>query len=104
MPIYDRQCACGWHREDCYEPIRHDCACPACGARTARVWLSRAAAVIGDDPFIGGKTFEHMGHEPVTVYSRAEYHRELAQRGLREFVRHQPTPGSDKSPHTTRWV
>lgn len=105
MPVYDRKCpACCWTRIDCYEPIRHHAMCPECGTETERIWSSRTAAVVGDDPFVGGRTFENLGHEPVTVYSRAEYKRELAARGLQEFVRHQGAPGSDKSKHTTRWV
>jgi hypothetical protein len=51
----------------------------------------------------GGLTLENLGHEPVTVYSRSELKRELQARGLVEFVRHVPVPGSDKSPHTTSW-
>lgn len=51
----------------------------------------------------GGLTLENLGHEPVTVYSRSELKREMQARGLVEFVRHVPVPGSDKSPHTTSW-
>jgi hypothetical protein len=104
MPIFDRAChSCGWKRDDCFEPHKCDVFCPACGARTERVWASRPAAVHGDDQFIGGKTFEHLGHEPVTVHSRSELKRELDKRGLEPFVRHQPDQGSDKSKHTTKW-
>ena len=104
MPIFDRRCpSCGWERDDCYEPVVFERACDACGKPTERVYRV-SAAVIGDDPFIGGKTFEHMGHEPVTVHSRSEYRRELQKRGLQEFVRHAPMPGTDKSDKTTRWT
>lgn len=51
----------------------------------------------------GGLTLENLGHESVTVYSRSELRRELKARGLVEFVRHTPVPGSDTSPHTTSW-
>jgi hypothetical protein len=51
----------------------------------------------------GGLTLENLDHEPVTVYSRSELRREMKARGLVEFVRHVPVPGSDKSPHTTSW-
>ena len=104
MPIFDRAChSCGWTKDDCYEPAKCDVFCPACGHRTERVWTSRVA-IHGDDKFIGGKTFENIDHNPVTVHSRQELKRELDKRGLREFVRHQPSQGSDKNPRTTRWV
>jgi hypothetical protein len=68
----------------------------------SRVWS--APAVHGDDKFIGGKTFENLGHEPVTVYSRSELKREMDKRGLQPFVRHVGKPGSDKSDQTVKWV
>lgn len=52
----------------------------------------------------GGKTFENLGDAPVTFYSPAEKARYLKAHNLEEFVRHQPVPGSDQSPHTSRWV
>jgi hypothetical protein len=52
----------------------------------------------------GGKTFENLGAETVTFYSPAEKARYLRTHGIEEFVRHQPVPGSDQSPHTSRWV
>jgi hypothetical protein len=105
MPVYDRRCDCGWERADCYEPVNYRAVCPECGVATERVWLSpRSFAVHGDDQFIGGRTYENLGHEPVTVYSRAELKREMQARGLQEFVRHTGEQGSDKSKHTTRWV
>lgn len=107
MPIYDRWCeSCDWKRADVFEPIVTGIVrCPN-GHITERGYLrgTRSAVVQGDDPFVGGKTFENLGHHPVTVYSRAEYKRELQARGLQEFVRHAPIPGTDKSPHTSRWV
>jgi hypothetical protein len=66
------------------------------------VWTA-SANIHGDDQFIGGKTFENLGHEPVTVHSRSELKREMDKRGLREAVRHVGTQGSDKNPRTSRW-
>lgn len=103
MPIFDRACECGWKKADCYEPSVCELACPDCGKPTVREWTS-AVSVHGDDKFIGGRTFENLGHEPVTVYSRSELKREMEKRGLQPFVRHQPEQGSDKSKHTSRWV
>ena len=105
MPIYDRACrTCGWTRADCYEPAQHEEPCPHCGTATVREWTASRIAVHGDDKYIGGLTLENLGHRPVTVYSRAEYKRELAARGLQESVRHVGLQGSDKNPNTTRWV
>jgi len=104
MPVYDRRCnTCDWTRQDCYESIDHIEPCPRCGVNTVREWTTRVA-VHGDDAFVGGRTYENLGHDPVTVYSRAELKREMAKRGLQEFVRHAPEQGSDKSKHTSRWV
>jgi hypothetical protein len=57
-----------------------------------------------DDTFVGGRVYENLGHEPVYIESRSHLKRELAARGLQEFVRHVPVPGSDKSAHTTSWT
>lgn len=64
----------------------------------------QGAAGAVDDTFIGGRWVENLGHEPVFVESRSHLQRELKARGLVEFVRHVPVPGSDKSPHTTSWA
>lgn len=47
---------------------------------------------------------ENIGHEPVHFTSRSEKRRLLKERGLEECVRHVGVKGSDKSPHTSRWV
>lgn len=52
----------------------------------------------------GGKTFENLGDQVQTFYSPAEQARYMRQHGIESFVRHQPVPGSDKSPHTTSWA
>ncbi len=56
------------------------------------------------DEIPGGMVLENLGPEPVKVYSHSERRAIMKARGLREQVRHMPVPGSDKSPHTTRWV
>ena len=108
MPIYDRRCTvCAWTAVDVIEPVTPPApvVCPD-GHATERVWLtgSRSAAVHGDDRFIGGVTFENIGHAPVTVHSRSELKRHLDAEGIKPFVRHVGAPGSDKSKHTTRWI
>jgi hypothetical protein len=45
----------------------------------------------------------NLGREPVHIRSKAERRRLMSERGLTEFIRHTPVPGTDKSPHTTDW-
>lgn len=52
----------------------------------------------------GGRTFENLADTPQTFYSPAELTRYLKAHNLESFVRHQPVPGTDKSPHTTSWA
>lgn len=53
-----------------------------CGAAYERDPSVTAHAVIGDE-WPGGKVFENGFPEPRRFYSRSEYHRALAERGLR---------------------
>lgn len=64
---------------------------------------TRNFSVIGDD-WPGGKTFENLGHEPVTLYSKTEWKRELKARGLVHRDHHVPLQGGDTHPETTRWI
>ena len=58
-----------------------------------------------DDSIPGGMTVENMGTPtPQTFYSKSEWRRAMKERGLVNMVRHVPEQGSDKSPHTQRWV
>jgi hypothetical protein len=41
---------------------------------------------------------------PRRYYSKSEMAREAYKRGLTNHVEHVPMRGSDKSPHTTRWI
>ena len=93
---------CGHVARDVYTLPFHHPACEWCGEETERIYLG-GYAVQGDE-FPGGKTFENLGHEPVTVYSKSELKREMEMRGLEHKVRHVGVPGSDKSPVTSRWV
>ena len=56
------------------------------------------------DEWPGGKVFENLGHDPVTLYSRSELKREMDKRGLQPFVRHVGTQDGDRSAHTQRWI
>jgi hypothetical protein len=52
----------------------------------------------------GGRTFENLADTPQTFYSPGELNKYLRAHNLESFVRHQPVPGTDKSPHTTSWA
>lgn len=54
----------------------------------------RDVAVIGDE-YPGGKTFEHLDHQPVTVYSKSELKAEMDKRNLRFTDRYHPHDGPD---------
>lgn len=58
----------------------------------------------GDVTWPGGRTFENLANEPKTFYSPAELNRYLKAHNLEPMVRHQPVPGTDKSPHTSSWA
>jgi len=102
VPRHTQKCTlCDW-TADIFVAAHEHPACPVCHSPTERLWVGRSAKVVGDE-FAGGKTFENLGDQPVTVYSRSELKRELKERGLEECVRHVPVTGSDRSPHTTNW-
>lgn len=104
MPRYDQTCldeTCGWRNEIVCEPFVNP-PCPVCAGATARIYLG-GYQVWGDD-IPGGMTVENLGPEPVTVYSKSELKREAEMRGLVNRVQHVGVPGSDKSPHTQRFV
>lgn len=61
------------------------------------------ASVIGDE-IPGGMVVENMGPTPMRFDSKTAWKREMAARGLINRVEHKPLPGTDKSPHTQRWV
>lgn len=96
--------SCDWTGEVIVRPHEQP-PCPACQGETERYYPigGRTHGVLPDE-FVGGLTLENLGHEPVTVYSRSELKREMDRRGLQHMVRHTPLPGSDKSPHTSRWI
>ena len=104
MPLRDRLCpTCQWAKTDNYEPRQvQDVLCPN-GHKTDIIYSYSTFAVHGDDQFVGGKVYENLGHEPVTVYSRSQLKREMAARGLEPFVRHVDRQDGEKS-HTKRWV
>lgn len=110
MPMYDRVCDNGHELIDCWEPIgAPDVACPSCAAPTKRVWLGKTCAIIPDD-IPGGVWVRHGicndDGTPRKYYTKSEMVKEAKARGLVNLVEHttDPTSGSDKAKHTTRWV
>lgn len=67
----------------------------------------QANSVIGDD-IPGGIDIRHgicnPDGTPKRYYSKSSMAKAAAERGLANYVVHVPMKGSDKSPHTTRWV
>lgn len=104
MPMFDVSCPkCDWEAEDVF--THKDLpACPQCGSATNKVW--RTAPTVIDDTIIGGETIENLAPNPITFYSRSEKRDYLRAHGIHQKVRHVGTPGegSDKSPHTSRWI
>jgi hypothetical protein len=92
MPMYTVRCAAG-HEHDVLAKWRDVTPCPTCGLETQRLWKG-ARTVIGDE-WPGGKTFEHISHEPITVYSKTELKRQLDAHGLRHTDRYHPHDGPD---------
>lgn len=88
-----------------YEPA------PACGCGEQMVedigQFSKGPCVIGDD--IPGGMLVHNAicnddGSPRRFYSKSEMRRAAAEKGYVNVVEHKPARGTDKSPHTTRWV
>jgi hypothetical protein len=64
-------------------------------------------SVVGDD-IPGGLWVEHglcnPDGTPRKYYTKGEMAREAKARGLINWVEHKGDRGSDKSPHTSRWI
>lgn len=99
--MYDFRCENGHESVDQLRSMaRRNDPCH-CGA--AITHLFRGMNMIGDD-IPGGMRVENLGGKPITVYSKSELKFEAAKRGLSQHVKHVGVPGSDRSPHTTRWI
>jgi len=57
-----------------------------------------------DERWIGGKTFENMAATPLTFHSRQAWKAKMQELGIRNEPRHIGLPGSDKNPHTQRFL
>ncbi len=127
MPIYDKRCnVCGHTVLDTYESVHAPkISCPqrtpfefyndedghpiegsiACEGTLERVWLGHASNVIGDecDVWVRHGICNEDG-TPRHYRFKSEMRAEAKRRGLVSHVEHIPQRGSDKSPHTSRWV
>lgn len=82
--------------------------CPACGAERELdgVAVGKSAAVIGDEiDIMVPHGLCNADGSPRRYRSRSELYRDMRNHGWsHDMVQHQPLPGTDKSPFTTRWV
>jgi hypothetical protein len=102
MPRYDVICPTGHEAEIVAKWDERDIACQTCGLPTERIWRIAPKAI--PDEYTTPYWDENLGHEPVLIYSRSQRRQLMKERGLMEAVRHVGLQGSDKSPHTTRWI
>ncbi len=106
MPFYDRLCiTCHKQVIDSYEPVEAPNPPCSCGGEFVRAWLSKPPSVVGDACDVWVKNgICHSNGEPKHYTSKAEMKRAADEKGLVNRVRHVGRQGSDKSPHTTRWI
>lgn len=104
MPFYDLVCPNGHKQYDRLLPIGERPPCPECGEPTETLWEGKRS-VVGDecDVWIKNGLCNPDG-TPRHYTSKEEIRRETARRGLVNEVKHVGVRGSDRSPHTTRWI
>jgi hypothetical protein len=100
--LVDSECENGHDNLDVWLEEGETPPCRECGAKTYRLYGS---AVIGDECDV---TIKHgLCNEdgtPRRYTSKAEIAAEASRRGLRQHVEHVPSRGSDKNPHTQRFL
>lgn len=103
MPLFDFRCQSCQHVFEAFSKYDDRPSCPLCQSGTEKIWIGRSTAIVPDG-VPGGFVIENLDTEPRTFYSKSEYRNELKARGLRIRDRHVGLQGSDRSPHTSRWV
>ena len=108
-PFYDRKCtSCERVTLDVMEPVKAPYVSCVCGGATDRVWLPGAKTGVIADSIPGGIMMKHgicnEDGTPKRYDSWSEVRRAAKEKNLVNRVRHIGLPGTDKSPHTTRWV
>jgi hypothetical protein len=111
--MYDRSCSdCGAVREDLLEPIGKfnpiPCECGGFLRRTIATGKFHRSTAVSPDGIPGGVQIKHGLCWPDGTPRRFDSHSEMKRAaqdlGVTNMVRHVPLEGTDKSPHTTRWV
>lgn len=103
MPTYDFECLKCGEKKERIVPIGAVVWCQTCSGRMEKYWGTRFPSVHGDEI---DETIENLTAQPQHFTSRSEKKLFLKMLGAEEHVRHvgMPGDGSDKSPHTVRWV
>lgn len=109
MPFYDRACStCGREEIDVYEKIDtpvYPCGVMGCKGQMVRAWLTKPSNVIGDECDVMVKHgICHEDGTPRHYRFKSEMRAEAKRRGFENYVVHEGARGSDKSPHTSRWI
>jgi len=111
--MYDRRCnICGHIVEDLLEPINSPdlpCDQDLCDGLQLRCWLPGSANGVVDDSIPGGLYIKNALCNPDGTPKRYDSHSDIKRAaeagGWTNAVEHIPAnKGTDKSPHTTRWV
>jgi hypothetical protein len=105
--MYDLVCENGHEQLDLLLKLGERPTCPTCSAATSTLWRGKANGVIADD-IPGGVIIRHgicnEDGTPRKYYSKSEMAKEAKRRGLLNRVEHVTQEGTDKNPHTTRWI
>lgn len=102
MPMFDVTCEpCQYDKIEVWAWSRAKAVCPNCGGPVSTFYgYSKASEAHGDEiDYVA----ENLGPTPVHIRSKSERRRLMKENGLEEMVRHTGIPGTDKSPHTSRW-
>lgn len=89
----------------CYDEVPR---CPCGGQNEPDYGQTNKAPTVIQDSIEGGVMIEHgicnADASPRRYYSKGDIRAAARAKGLEQHVVHVPEQGSDKSPHTTRWI
>lgn len=106
MPFYDLTCPNNHQQIDVFLKLGERPPCPTCNEPTETLWLPQSSPqVIGDECDLWIRHgICNLDGTPRHYTSKAEMAKVAKERDLVNWVEHAPTRGSDRSPHTTRWI